>query len=50
MYIENHNINKIIILNIIIFSQILLFILEISVSAIQAYVFSILSTLYGREI
>jgi len=43
-------INNLIILNIIIFSQILLFILEISVSVIQAYVFSILSTLYRREI
>lgn len=40
----------IIYLSLIIFSQILLFILEISVSLIQAYVFSILSTLYSREI
>lgn len=38
------------ILTIIIFSQILLYTLEISVSLIQAYVFSILSTLYRREI
>lgn len=40
-------------LNLLIFiilrSQILLFILEISVSIIQAYVFSILTTLYRRE-
>lgn len=35
---------------LIIFSQLMLFILEISVSLIQAYVFSILSTLYSREI
>lgn len=42
-------ISRIIILNIILFSQILLFILEISVSIIQAYVFSILSTLYRRD-
>jgi len=47
---SGHSITNIIILNFIIFSQILLFILEISVSAIQAYVFSILSTLYRREI
>lgn len=39
-----------ILLTIILFSQIFLFILEISVSLIQAYVFSILSTLYRREI
>lgn len=37
-------------LTLILFFQILLFILEISVSLIQAYVFSILSTLYRREI
>lgn len=42
-------ISRIFLLNIILFSQILLFILEISVSIIQAYVFSILSTLYSRE-
>lgn len=40
----------IIFLSLILFSQIILFILEISVSLIQAYVFSILSTLYRREI
>lgn len=34
----------------LILTQFLLFILEISVSIIQAYVFSILSTLYRREI
>lgn len=43
-------INNYIILRIIIFSQILLYRLEIAVSIIQAYVFSILSTLYRREI
>nr|DAC76926.1 TPA_asm: ATP synthase F0 subunit 6 [Tetraponera aethiops] len=37
------------ILMMMIFSQILLFILEISVSMIQAYVFSILSVLYSSE-
>lgn len=42
-------ISRIFLINIILFSQILLFILEISVSIIQAYVFSILSTLYSRE-
>lgn len=42
-------ISNFIIINIILFSQILLFILEISVSIIQAYVFSILSTLYRRD-
>jgi len=46
---SGQSINNLIILNFMIFSQILLFILEISVSAIQAYVFSILSTLYRRE-
>jgi len=35
---------------IIIISQLLLLILEMSVSIIQAYVFSVLSTLYRREI
>lgn len=35
---------------ILIISQILLYILELAVSLIQAYVFSILSTLYRREI
>src|SRR5436190_5490355 len=44
------NINNLLLLLIIIFSQLLLLILEISVSIIQAYVFSILSTLYRREI
>lgn len=43
-------INNILILNIILILQIILFILEISVRFIQAYVFSILSTLYCREI
>lgn len=43
-------INNFIIMIIILFSQILLFILEISVRLIQAYVFSILTTLYCREI
>lgn len=42
-------ISSIFLINIILFSQILLFILEISVSIIQAYVFSILSTLYSRD-
>lgn len=42
-------INNFIIFLIIIFSQLILFILELSVSIIQAYVFSILSTLYRRE-
>lgn len=47
---SGESLNNFIIILIIIFSQILLFILEISVSLIQAYVFSILSTLYRREI
>lgn len=42
-------INNLIIFLIIIFSQLILFVLELSVSIIQAYVFSILSTLYRRE-
>nr|YP_010872905.1 ATP synthase F0 subunit 6 [Pheidole taipoana]WGV34104.1 ATP synthase F0 subunit 6 [Pheidole taipoana] len=42
-------ISNIIMMNILLFSQILLFILEISVSMIQAYVFSILSTLYSSD-
>nr|YP_010872931.1 ATP synthase F0 subunit 6 [Pheidole malinsii]WGV34130.1 ATP synthase F0 subunit 6 [Pheidole malinsii] len=42
-------ISSIILMNIMMFSQILLFILEISVSMIQAYVFSILSTLYSSD-
>nr|QYF07837.1 ATP synthase F0 subunit 6 [Hypoponera sauteri] len=37
-------------LSLMIFTQLLLFILEISVSMIQAYVFSILSLLYSSEI
>lgn len=43
-------INRSLIIIIIIFTQLLLYILEISVSIIQAYVFSILTTLYRREI
>lgn len=43
-------INNFFIIIIILFSQILLFILEISVRLIQAYVFSILTTLYCSEI
>lgn len=43
-------INNFLILIIILISQLILLILEISVSVIQAYVFSILSTLYRREI
>lgn len=43
-------INNYLILIIILISQLILLILEISVSIIQAYVFSILSTLYRREI
>lgn len=43
-------INNFIIIIIILFSQILLLILEISVRLIQAYVFSILTALYCREI
>lgn len=41
---------NIFLLTLIVSTQILLFILEISVSIIQAYVFSILSLLYSREI
>lgn len=41
---------NIILLSLILLTQILLFILEISVSIIQAYVFSILSLLYRSEI
>jgi len=37
------------ILNILIIAQILLLILELAVTIIQSYVFSILSTLYSRE-
>nr|ATW72793.1 ATP synthase F0 subunit 6 [Atta sexdens rubropilosa]AWN56121.1 ATP synthase F0 subunit 6 [Atta sexdens rubropilosa] len=43
------NISNSLMLPILIFTQILLYILEISVSMIQAYVFSILSTLYSSE-
>nr|DAC76757.1 TPA_asm: ATP synthase F0 subunit 6 [Pseudomyrmex feralis] len=43
-------ISFIVIMMIMIMSQILLFVLEISVSIIQAYVFSILSVLYSSEI
>nr|AWN56362.1 ATP synthase F0 subunit 6 [Pheidole tristis] len=42
-------ISSFILMNIMMFSQILLYILEISVSMIQAYVFSILSTLYSSD-
>lgn len=42
-------ISSLVIFLIIVFTQILLFVLEISVSIIQAYVFSILRTLYRRE-
>lgn len=37
-------------LNILIIAQILLLILELAVSVIQSYVFSILTTLYSREV
>lgn len=47
---SGESIYNIIIIIFLIISQILLFTLEISVSLIQAYVFSILSTLYRREI
>lgn len=43
-------INNFLILTLIISTQLLLYILEISVSIIQSYVFSILTTLYRREI
>nr|YP_010988071.1 ATP synthase F0 subunit 6 [Buniapone amblyops]WON66604.1 ATP synthase F0 subunit 6 [Buniapone amblyops] len=46
---NNQSINLFILL-LLIFTQILLYILEISVSFIQAYVFSILSLLYSSEI
>nr|YP_010872879.1 ATP synthase F0 subunit 6 [Pheidole yeensis]WGV34078.1 ATP synthase F0 subunit 6 [Pheidole yeensis] len=42
-------ISNMIMMNILFLSQIILFILEISVSMIQAYVFSILSTLYSSD-
>nr|ANJ70671.1 ATP synthase F0 subunit 6 [Stenus boops] len=41
---------SLLLLNILIFTQILLMILELSVSVIQSYVFSILSTLYSGEV
>nr|YP_009560361.1 ATP synthase F0 subunit 6 [Dolichoderus sibiricus]QAA79736.1 ATP synthase F0 subunit 6 [Dolichoderus sibiricus]UEC47356.1 ATP synthase F0 subunit 6 [Dolichoderus sibiricus] len=43
-------INNIMIMSTMLLIQILLFILEISVSMIQAYVFSVLATLYSSEI
>nr|AWN56350.1 ATP synthase F0 subunit 6 [Pheidole oxyops] len=43
------SLNNFILLNIMLFSQILLFTLEISVAMIQAYVFSILTTLYSSD-
>ena len=43
------NISNSLMLFLLIFTQILLYFLEIAVSIIQAYVFSILSTLYSRE-
>nr|QGW36332.1 ATP synthase F0 subunit 6 [Dolichoderus sibiricus]UEP15898.1 ATP synthase F0 subunit 6 [Dolichoderus sibiricus] len=43
-------INNIMIMSTMLLTQILLFILEISVSMIQAYVFSVLTTLYSSEI
>lgn len=45
-----NSINRSLIIILIIITQLLLYILEISVSIIQAYVFSILTTLYRREI
>lgn len=44
------SINNPLVLLIIIFTQLLLYTLEIAVSLIQSYVFSILTTLYRREI
>nr|AXS66379.1 ATP synthase F0 subunit 6 [Curculionoidea sp. 7 KM-2017] len=41
---------SLLILNILIFMQILLLILEMAVSIIQSYVFSILATLYSSEV
>nr|BAJ41536.1 ATP synthase subunit 6 [Vollenhovia okinawana] len=43
-------ITNLFIMSVMLMTQILLYILEISVSLIQAYVFSILSTLYSSEI
>lgn len=45
-----NSINRSLIIILIITTQLLLYTLEISVSIIQAYVFSILTTLYRREI
>lgn len=45
-----NSINRSLIIILIITTQLLLYVLEISVSIIQAYVFSILTTLYRREI
>nr|APU52726.1 ATP synthase F0 subunit 6 [Cardiocondyla obscurior] len=47
---SGHSIHNYMIFLLMILSQLTLFILEISVSLIQAYVFSILSTLYSSEI
>lgn len=44
------SINNLFIILIILFIQIILYILEIAVSLIQSYVFSILTSLYRREI
>nr|QHN89251.1 ATP synthase F0 subunit 6 [Tapinoma melanocephalum] len=44
------SINNPLVLLIMIFTQLLLYILEIAVSLIQSYVFSILTTLYSSEI
>lgn len=41
---------RLIILNLLVVTQILLLILESAVAVIQSYVFSILSTLYSREV
>jgi F-type H+-transporting ATPase subunit a len=41
---------SIILLNVLIFSQIILLILEFAVAIIQSYVFAVLSTLYSREV
>nr|YP_009262819.1 ATP synthase F0 subunit 6 [Wasmannia auropunctata]ANI87503.1 ATP synthase F0 subunit 6 [Wasmannia auropunctata] len=46
---SGQSISNMFMLNFLILTQILLFILEISVSLIQAYVFSVLSTLYSSE-
>lgn len=41
---------SILLINLLIFGQILLLILEFAVSIIQSYVFAVLSTLYSREV